>query len=39
MTAAKPGLITELIRARRSSKGANALFIALTVSHRMSGQP
>ena len=36
---AKPGLITVLMRCSRSSKPANALFIALTVSHSMSDQP
>jgi len=36
---AKPGLITVLIRCSRSSNPANALFIALTVSHSMSVQP
>jgi len=36
---AKPGLMTVLISRRRSSNGANALFIALSVSHSMSDQP
>src|SRR5579859_5167392 len=39
IAAANPGLITVLISARRSSNGANALFIALIVSHWMSDQP
>src|SRR5215472_505999 len=39
IAAAKPGLITVLISASRSSKGAKALFIALIVSHWMSDQP
>src|SRR5580693_3404205 len=36
---AKPGLITVLMMCSRWSKGANALFIALMVSHSKSGQP
>ena len=36
---AKPGLMTVLMSARRSSKWANALFMALMVSHSMSAQP
>jgi hypothetical protein len=36
---ANPGLITVLMRRSRSSKPANALFIALTVSHSISDQP
>ena len=36
---AKPGLMTVLMIDSRSSKGANALFIALMVSHSMSDQP
>ncbi len=36
---AKPGLITVLISASRSSNGANALFIALIVSHCTSDKP
>lgn len=39
LTSANRGLITELMILRRSSKGANALFIALMVSHWMSAQP
>ena len=39
LTAAKPGLITVLMIFSRSSNGANALFIALIVSHSMSPQP
>src|SRR5215467_2268070 len=39
IAAANPGLITVLISASRSSKGANALFIALIVSHCTSDQP
>src|ERR1700722_3600141 len=36
---ANPGLMTVLMRCSRSSKPANALFIAFTVSHSTSGQP
>src|SRR4029079_17044930 len=36
---AYPGLTTSLIRRRRSSNGANALFIALIVSHSISPRP
>ena len=36
---AKPGLMTVLISRSRSSKLANALFIALIVSHSTSDQP
>ena len=36
---AKPGLMTVLIKRRRSSNPANALFIALMVSHSTSDQP
>ena len=36
---ANPGLITVLISARRSSNGANAIFIALIVSHCTADNP
>jgi hypothetical protein len=36
---ANPGLMTVLISRSRSSNGANALFIALSVSHSMSDHP
>src|SRR6185369_7895678 len=36
---AYPGLTTSLIRRSRSSNGANALFIALIVSHSISPRP
>jgi hypothetical protein len=36
---AKPGLSTVLMMCSRWSNGANALFIALTVSHSTSDQP
>src|SRR5690606_38059837 len=39
LSCAKPGLITPLIRASRSSNGMKADFIAFTVNHCRSSQP